>query len=124
MIDLSQSVKTKVLAALDAALPPLVPSARIFPRQVATLPALPFVRYEGDARPYENTCGRGVEAFVRLHVFADGEVQCESICAAIVTAIDALSDVQSAQWQSAQYLPRDESSEWHGVVDFRIVTTT
>lgn len=123
MPDLSQAVKAKVLAALDAALPPLVPASSIFPRQVKTLPDIPFIRYEADAQFYEHSCGQGIHAMVRLHVFADGEAQCEAICAALVAPVSNIPDVQSAQWQGTQFLPDAEADLWHGIVDFRIIHT-
>lgn len=128
MPDLTTAVKAKVLDALDAALDPpggpkLVAKASIFPREVVALPDLPFIRYEADATPYEHSCGREIEAAVRLHVFANGEAECETICAALVPAVEGLSGVQSAQWQGTQYIATDEASEWHGVADFRVVIT-
>lgn len=129
MPDLTTVVKAKVLAALDVALDPsggpkLVAKASIFPREVVALPALPFVRYEADAVPYEHSCGRGIEAAVRLHVFTNAETACETICAAMVPAVEGMSGVQSAQWQGTQYLPTDEASQWHGIADFRVVITS
>lgn len=125
MTDLSQSVKSKVLAALDAAgaVTALVPASRIFPRQVAAKTPLPYLRYEGDSEQYEHSCGRGVEASVRIHVFAVGEADCEQICAAVVSAVTAMTTVQSALYQRTQFLPDEEADVWHGLCDFRIVHT-
>lgn len=128
MADKTTSVKARILTALDAALDPtggpqLVPKARIFPRTVEALPALPFIRYEADATPYEHTCGAGSTSMVRLHVFTSGEIDCEKICAAIVEALSALTGVQSSLWRGTQFIPTDEASEWHGIVDFQVVET-
>lgn len=124
MADLSQAVKAEILKTLDADPAITVPSQRIFPIKVAALPAYPFIRYDPPTvRPYENTCGVGIEADIRISVFTRGEDAMQALSAAIVTAVNGMGAFQSVDWSGTQLIPDPETDVFHAVIGFTVIHT-
>lgn len=124
MADISERVKTKILAKLDAdsSVTSLVPARSIFPMQVASDQTYPFVRYgPPTVVPYEDWCGSGSIVSVTLHCFATGESAAQKIAAAIEYSLSRMENVVDYNWVRTQFRQDpDEAGVWDGMVTIEV----
>lgn len=125
MSDLSQTTKAMILARLDtsSSVTSLVPSNRLFPMRVESMPEYPFVRYGAPiVNQYEDNCGRGTDEQIILHAFSKEEDLCHKIAAAISAVLDRCEDFYICDWVSTQFREDDDSADvWHAMIEFRVV---
>lgn len=125
MGDVSEQVKAKVLACLDAdpAVTALVPASSIFPMQVGAEMTKPFIRYgPPSVRPYEDWCGVGSEIETTIHCFAVGESSAQKIAAAVQEALGRITGVVAYEWIRTQFRQDpDEASIWDGMVTVVVI---
>ena len=125
MSDLSQTTKAIILSVLDASsvLTTLVPSSRIFPMRVESMPAYPFIRYGVPiVDQYEDNCGRGTDEQIVIHAFSKDEDSCHKIAAAVTNVLDRCKDFYICDWVRTQFREDDDSADvWHAMIEFRVV---
>ncbi|RIJ15948.1 DUF3168 domain-containing protein [Henriciella mobilis] len=134
--DHSLQLRQAVVAHLRSvpAVTAIVAANRIYGRRVPDNPTWPFIRYGvPDTRPYEATGQGGSDSAITVHAFARGpdEGACATLAAAIVEALSADQlplesglGLVSLDWQRTQVLEDgDESTDYHAIIEFSVVTT-
>lgn len=120
MADISEKIKAKILACLDAdtALTAMVPQSSIFPMQVSAEMTKPFIRYgPPTVLPYEDWCGAGAVVETTIHCFAIGESSAQKIAAAVQAALSRITGVVGYDWVRTQFRQDpEEASVWDGMV--------
>lgn len=133
--ELPIALKGEVVRCLSSFAPllALVPEQSIFAMTIPAMPKWPFVRYGSPIiTPYEMSCGRGIDARVTIHAFAEttatraGEDAAQLIAARVVSALAEFTpagmSVVSCDFLGDRLIVEDaESSRWHAIVEFRII---
>lgn len=127
MHDVSEQIKAKVLARLDASsgVTDLVPASRIYPMTVPANQTLPFIRYgQASVDPYQDFCHYGSTVECVIHCVCDSEESAQAVSRQVLSSLEEMTDIVEFVWVRTQYAQSpDESSVWDGMVTIRVTDT-